>query len=68
MRRVAIGAVAVAGLGLFGTGVHGLVQVDAKLADAASDRPPAVRDVRLDLNDRGDCPSHERRRSETRRL
>jgi hypothetical protein len=58
-RRLVIGTVAVAGLGLFGTGVHGLVQVDGKLADAA-DRP-AVRDVRNELELRGDCPKRERR-------
>jgi hypothetical protein len=65
MRRVAIGVVAVAGLGLFGTGVHGLVSVDAKLAGAVN--RPAVNDVKLELDDRGDCPSRERHRSETRR-
>jgi hypothetical protein len=68
MRRVAVGAMAVAGLGLFGAGAQGLVRVDSKLADAASNRPPAVRDVRLDLNDRGDCPARHRSRSDTRRL
>jgi hypothetical protein len=67
MRRLAIGTIAVAGLGLFGTGVHGLVSVDAKLADAAgATGRPAVEEIKLELNDR-DCPSHERRRSETRR-
>ena len=60
MRGVAIGTIAVAGLGLFGTGVHGLTQVDGKLADAA-DRPAAkqVRDV---PSAKGDCPKRERHR------
>lgn len=59
-----IGTIAVAGLGLFGTGVHGLVQVDGKLADAA-DRP-ALQDVKNELEPRGDCPRPERRRYELR--
>jgi hypothetical protein len=63
-RRLVIGTIAVAGLGLFGTGVHGLVQVDGKLADAAG--RPAVQDVKNELDSRGDCPRHERRRYELR--
>jgi hypothetical protein len=67
VRRVAIGTIAVAGMGLFGTGVHGLVQVDGKLADAAG--APTVRDVRNGLDEREDCPfRREPTRSETRRL
>jgi hypothetical protein len=58
VRGAAIGTIAVAGLGLFGTGVHGLAQVDRKLADAA-DRP-AVRDVRDGLGAKDDCPRPER--------
>jgi hypothetical protein len=58
---VAIGTIAVAGLGLFGTGVHGLAQVDGKLADAA-DRP-AVKQVRDERGSKGDCPKPERHRS-----
>jgi hypothetical protein len=58
VRGLAIGAIAVAGVGLFGTGVHGLVQVDGKLADAA-DRP-AIHDVRNELGTKGDCPRPER--------
>ena len=61
MRGVAIGTIAIAGLGLFGTGVHGLAQVDGKLADAA-DRP-AVKQVRDEPRSKGDCPKPERRRS-----
>jgi hypothetical protein len=60
VRGVAIGTIAVAGLGLFGTGVHGLAQVDGKLAGAA-DRP-AVREVRDAPGKKGDCPHPERRR------
>jgi hypothetical protein len=56
---MAIGTIAVAGIGLFGTGVHGLAQVDGKLADAA-DRPK-VHDVRDEPGaTKGDCPRPER--------
>jgi hypothetical protein len=65
VRRAAIATVAVAGLGLFGTGVHGLAQVDGKLADAV-DRP-AVRDVRNAPGAKDDCPWLERHRSGERR-
>jgi hypothetical protein len=61
VRRVAIGTIALAGLGLFGTGVHGLAQVDGKLADAA-DRP-AAKQVRDERGPKGDCPKPERHRS-----
>jgi hypothetical protein len=57
VRGAVIGTVAVAGLGLFGTGVHGITQVDGKLADAA-DRP-AVRDVRDERGAKRDCPFRE---------
>jgi hypothetical protein len=58
---VAIGTIAVAGLGLFGTGVHGLTQVDGKLADAAE--RPAAKQVRDERGAKGDCPKPERHRS-----
>ena len=58
---MAIGTIAVAGLGLFGTGVHGLTQVDGKLADAAE--RPAVKQVRDELGAKGDCPKRDRHRS-----
>jgi hypothetical protein len=61
MRRVAILAVAAAGLGLFGTGVRGLTQVDQQLATAA-DRPPASLNVKQGLDGRGDCPWQDDRR------
>ena len=61
MRGLAIGTIAVAGLGLFGTGVHGLTQVDGRLADAA-DRP-AVKQVRDETPKKRDCPKPERHRS-----
>jgi hypothetical protein len=64
VRRLAIGTVAVAGVGLFGTGVHGLVQVDGKLADAAG--RPAVHDVKNELGERDDCPKPERPRYQSR--
>ena len=63
-RRLVIGTIALAGLGLFGTGVHGLVQVDGKLADAAG--RPAVQDVKNELESRSDCPRRERRHYELR--
>jgi hypothetical protein len=53
MRRVAILAVAAAGLGLFGTGVRGLTQVDEQLATATE--RPATHNVRQELDVR-DCP------------
>jgi hypothetical protein len=58
VRGAVIGTIAVAGLGLFGTGVHGITQVDGKLADAA-DRP-AVRDVKDERGAKPDCPNPER--------
>lgn len=61
MRGVAIGTIALAGLGLFGTGVHGLTQVDGKLADAAE--RPAAKQVRDEPGAKGDCPKPERHRS-----
>jgi hypothetical protein len=54
-------ALALAGLGLFGTGVRGLAQVDEQLADS-TDRP-VTNQVKQELP--GDCPWQER---EQRRL
>ena len=54
VRRVAILSVAVAGLGLFGTGVHGLTQVDDQLATAT--KRPATHQVRQGIEVRDDCP------------
>ena len=59
VRRVAILSVAVAGLGLFGTGVRGLTQVDGELAGAT--KRPAVHQVRSELEVRDDCPWQDRR-------
>ncbi|MEA2364076.1 MAG: hypothetical protein QOD71_3221 [Thermoleophilaceae bacterium] len=51
-------AVAVAGLGLFGTGVRGLTQLDGQLATAT--KPPATQEVKqVDVRD--DCPWENRR-------
>jgi hypothetical protein len=58
VRRVAIVAVAAAGLGLFGTGVRGLAQIDGELADDA--RAPQTREVKRELGPHGDCPWRER--------
>lgn len=62
MRRLAIVAVGVAGLGLFGSGVHGIARLDGRLADA-DDRQPAVREAELrpERGARGECPGHDRR-------
>ena len=56
---MAILSVAVAGLGLFGTGVRGLTQVDQDLASAT--KRPAVHQVRHDFEVRDGCPFRERR-------
>jgi hypothetical protein len=61
VRGAAIVTIAVAGLGLFGTGVHGLTRVDGKLADAADS--PAAKQVRDEAGKKGDCPKPERHRS-----
>lgn len=60
VRRVAIVAAVVGGLGLFGSGVHGMAQLDGRLAELG-ERGPAVRDVELrrELGVR-DCPEHDR--------
>jgi hypothetical protein len=52
-------AIAATGLGLFGTGVRGLTQVDGHLADATQGQPPAqeVKQVRVTR----DCPFREPR-------
>lgn len=61
VRRIAVLALALAGLGLFGTGVRGLAQVDDQLAD--STQRPVTHQVKQELP--GDCPWQER---EQRRL
>jgi hypothetical protein len=68
VRGLAIGAVALGGMGLFGTGVHGLVQVDGELADATG--RPAAREVKRELEPKkDDCPWLEREhRFDRRRL
>ena len=63
MKRAAIVAVAIVGLGLVGTGVRGIAAVDERLADAADD-PPVVRElenVRQEIRAPGDCPWREDR-------
>ncbi len=63
---MAIVAVAAAGLGLFGTGVHGLTQLDGELADGAT--APATQQIKRELGPRGDCPAHDRGPVNERRL
>jgi hypothetical protein len=58
VRRVAILSVAVAGLGLFATGVRGLTQIDGHLANATDGR--ATHQVRQELDARDDCPWRHR--------
>jgi hypothetical protein len=58
VRRTAILALALAGLGLFGTGVRGLAQVDERLANGAE--RPVTRQVEQRLPH--DCPWQERER------
>jgi hypothetical protein len=47
-------AIAVAGVGLFGTGVRGLTQLDGQLADATG--TTEVRSVNDRSEPRDDCP------------
>jgi len=61
VRRTAVLALALAGLGLFGTGVRGLAQVDEQLADLTE--RPVTNQVKQELP--GDCPWQVR---EQRRL
>jgi hypothetical protein len=65
VRRLAIVAIAVAGVGLFGSGVRGLVQIDGVLADSAN--RPAAHKVKRELGGRDDCPRLERPSPERRR-
>jgi hypothetical protein len=57
VRRTAVLALAIAGLGLFGTGVRGLAQVDGRLADGTE--RPVTQEVKQALPD--DCPWQDRR-------
>jgi hypothetical protein len=59
VRRVAVVAIAATGVGLFGTGVRGLTQLDGHLADATQGRPAIhqVKQVRVGQ----DCPGREPR-------
>ena len=54
VRRVAILSVALAGLGLFATGVRGLTQIDDHLAIATQN--PSTQEVRQELGPRDNCP------------
>ena len=59
MKRLAVVAVGVVGLGLFGTGLRGVTEVDGRLSDA---EPQPVRelDVKQEIRVPGDCPGHGR--------
>jgi hypothetical protein len=59
--RVAIATAAVVGTGLFGSSVHGLTQVDGRLAE---DQQRQVREVKQERPEGGvrDCPRRELRR------
>ena len=59
VRRVVVVAIAATGVGLFGTGVRGLTQLDGHLADATQGRPALhqVKQVRVGP----DCPWREPR-------
>jgi hypothetical protein len=46
------------GFGLFGSGVHGLTQLDDQLAGAA--KAPQTIEINRELGPKGDCPSRER--------
>jgi hypothetical protein len=60
VKRLAVIGAAVAGLGLFGTGLRGVTEVDGRLSDAA-DRPAVPElDVRQEIRAPGDCPGRER--------
>jgi hypothetical protein len=54
VRRVAVLSLAVAGLGLFATGVRGLTQIDGHLAAATGGS--STHQVRQELDVRDDCP------------
>jgi hypothetical protein len=59
VRRLAVVAIAATGVGLFGTGVRGLTQLDGHLADATQGHPAIhqVKQVRVGP----DCPWREPR-------
>jgi hypothetical protein len=60
VKRLAVVVVGVVGLGLFGTGLRGVTEVDGRLSDAAE--PPPVRelDVKQEIRAPRDCPGQER--------
>lgn len=60
VKRVAIVAIAAAGIGLFGTGVHGMAALDGRLAEA-DERQAITREVELRRGPGRDCPWRERR-------
>jgi hypothetical protein len=58
----------IAGLGLLGSGVHGLTEVDGKLADAAERGRARDVGVRQELPRPQRCPWRREQREEFRRL
>ena len=59
--RVAIATVAVVGAGLFGSSVHGLTQVDGRLAEGQEREVREIKQER-DASRLHDCPRRELRR------
>jgi hypothetical protein len=58
---VAIATAAIVGVGLFGSSVHGLTQLDARLADGDERAAPTVRQEHRAIDVR-DCPWRDGRR------
>ena len=60
VKRLTIAAIAAAGIGLFGTGVHGMAALDGRLAEA-DQRQGVTREVDLRRGPGRDCPGREHR-------
>jgi hypothetical protein len=60
VKRLTVVAVGVVGLGLFGTGLRGVTEVDGRLSDAAERPPVRELDVKQEIRAPGDCPAHKR--------
>jgi hypothetical protein len=60
VKRLTVVAVGVIGLGLFGTGLRGVTEVDGRLSDAAERPPVRELDVKQEIRAPGDCPARKR--------